>query len=132
MAPKSKRTRPGFLTARPDELLTEAELRAQIAAEVGSRGPAHSQAAAATASSSSSWTSRAGTGRPAAPPLSITGAAAGQARRDFAAIRNVRRGGFEKAFQALEGRGIAELEHNLNTDREAASGRGGRLSLIGT
>ena len=55
-----------------------------------------------------------------------------QARSDFAPIRHTRRGEFETALHRADQAGLASLVSELQTDREAASGRGGRQILVNT
>ena len=53
-------------------------------------------------------------------------------RNDLAVVRNIRRGGPQAALERANAQGMDTLISELHTDREAASGRGGKDILIRT
>ena len=127
MAPK--RPRPGLLAPRAHDLLSIDERLALLRASrvdpaVGLVAPAAKAAGTACRVLSRPYSGSASSGpRPSTTPA---------ARNDVPVARCLRRGGVALAADQLGHYGLGHLVEDLRRDREAASGRGGPASLLGT
>ena len=135
MAPKVK-PRVGFLSVRHDAFLTVDQLRQR--AQARRSGPYAPPLPAATSSSSAaSSSSTALTASAPAGPTPRTPSVALPAREplrpDHATVRNLRRGGKQTAMEMGAGPvGVASIIHDLRHDRDAASAKGSKASLLST
>jgi hypothetical protein len=117
--PPKRAQRPGFLPVNPEVLLTIEERRERIRLR---RAAAEGPYPAVPARSDSSR---------AAPPLANGNLSSTPGRHDFAEVRNVVRGGRQSAL-ADSSSMVEGMVALLRRDRESASGRGARASLLNT
>ena len=130
--PPKRNPRPGLLAVRSQDLLSVEERRARlgrpaapcpttdgVTPPVPTRAPRRSAAASSTSST-------------VAPPVALAGVPRPTRRLDLPFVRNVRRGGLDRAVSAASGTGMAALIEDLYADREAASARGSSASLMNT